>query len=225
MNRLWQRIKTDWEISLCVLAAVAVCASLAVGWLRLNGGEPEQATRKHAKRQASLLGPSPYAFRQDLQDPAEELPSPFIFEGLAKAPKKLKPPPRNPKVKIKRPKIPPVAAAPKTPSAIVPPKPVEPKPPATVKRRVYGVRLVTYLFSAQGALGKPVATIQLRNPATGRTAAPAMVPVGGTVDGIRVISFNEGALTLMDASGRRHRIRFGETGKAYSTPRIVEVPR
>ena len=225
MNRLWQRIKTDWEISLCVLAAVAVGTSLVIGWLRLNGGEEEQATRQHAKRQASLLGPSPYAFRQDLQEPAEELPSPFIFEGLTKAPKKPKHAPRNPRVKVKPPRHAPVAAVPKPLPVVVPPEPVAPEPPATVKRRVYGVRLVTYLFSAQGALGKPVATIQLRNPANGKTAAPAMVPVGGRIDGIRVISFNETALTIMDASGRRHRVPFGETGKAYSTPRIVEVPR
>ena len=224
MNKAWRRIKSEWEIALCVLALVSFGAALAFAWSRLHAGERRQGVARQAKRQASVLAPDAYAFLRELPQPTgEEDLSPFLFEGLLKEEKPARPT-RVVRTRPKpEPKPEPVAAAPK-------PRPPEPAPPEpaprpTVKRYVYGDRDVKYVFSGRSESGRPAATIQLRDPHTGQTAPLAVVPVGGMIDGIRVLAVDQASLTVLDARGTRHRISFGQAARVKSSPRVVEIPR
>jgi outer membrane biosynthesis protein TonB len=224
MNRISRQLKAEWEIAFCVVAALVLVLSLLVGWLRLSATPPERASRKQAPREESLLAKNAYAFLTPLPAVDKELPSPFDFEGQTRAPKVVAPSKSNPNPKPKpKPKPEPVPEVAKPePKA---PEPAAPEPPKTVKRLVYGVRFMTYLYSSRNASGKPVATVQLANPVTRQRDLPATVPIGGAILGIRILSFNEQTLTVQDARGKRHRIPFGKGVRLSSSPRVVEVPR
>jgi hypothetical protein len=88
---------------------------------------------------------------------------------------------------------------------------------------VYGVRQIAYLYNARSDSGRPLAAIQIYDPVTNRTAPPAMLPIGGTVEGIRILSFDEEKLVVLDARGRRYQIAFGKSARVSSAPQIVEV--
>jgi len=218
MNRHWKQLKSEWEVALFALALLALVSSLAVGWMRIHGAPPERASRKQAPRQTGLLAPDACAFLQDLPETGEEQPSPFVFDGQTKAPKVVA---VQPKTQPKPPlaKLPEVTAKPE-PKVEPAPAPVE---PTVIRQRVYGVRYITYLYNTPAASGRPMAAVQLADPATNQTAAPAMLPIGGMADGIRIVSFDEQNLVVLDARGKRHRIAFGKSARVSSAPHIVEI--
>lgn len=221
MKQSWKHLKSEWEIALCAFALLALICSLVAGWMQLHPPAPERASRKQAPRQASLLAPDACAFLKGYPEPTEELPSPFVFEGQTKAPKATvptsKPPPKTVAARPPEPVVPKVE--PKVEPAPAP-TPVEPK---VTYQKVYGVRFVTYLYNTRGASGRPVAAIQLTDPVTNQTAPPAMLPIGGSADGIRIVSFDEQNLVVLDARGRKHQIAFGKSVRVSSAPQIVEI--
>lgn len=219
MNRHWKQLKSEWEVALFALALLALVSALAVGWMRVHAAPAERASRKQAPRQTALLAPDACAFLQGLPEASGgEQPSPFVFDGQTKAPRPVS---RQPKTQPKPPlpKLPEVTAKPE-PAVVPPPAPVE---PTVIRQRVYGVRYVTYLYNTPGASGRPMAAIQLHDPATNQTAAPAMLPIGGVADGIRIVSFDEQNLIVLDARGKRHQIAFGKSARVTSAPHIVEI--
>jgi outer membrane biosynthesis protein TonB len=224
MNRISRQLKAEWELTFCAVAALVFIVSLAAGWMRLSAPPVERASRKQAPQEPSLLAKNAYAFLTPLPTPDKDLPSPFEFRGKTRAPKVAEPPTPKPRPKPKpkpEPEPEPKAAKPIPEVA----EATEPEPPKTVKRLVYGVRFMTYLYSARNASGKPVATVQLVNPVTRQRDVPAMVPIGGAIEGIRILSFDEQNLTVQDARGKRCRIPFGKSARLSSAPRVVEVPR
>lgn len=219
MKRFWKQAKTEWEMSLCCLALAAMLLALLIGWGRLRPEEQERVGRKQASRQASLLAPDAIAFLNRQPGPGEEPPSPFVFEGQTKAPKTSSPPRPRP-----TPAPPPVAAPPRNPPRTAPPEPEpQPEPAPAVRQMAYGVRQIAYLYNARSDSGRPLAAIQVHDPATNRTAQPAMLPIGYMFEGIRIVSFDEEKLVVLDARGRRHQIPFGKFAQVSSAPQPVEV--
>ncbi|MDX9981286.1 MAG: hypothetical protein RBU25_14765 [Lentisphaeria bacterium] len=219
MKRLWKQAKAEWEMTLCCLALAAVLISLLVGWGRLRSDTPDRVGRKQAPRQASLLAPDAIAFLGPQSGPGEELPSPFVFEGQTKTPKTT--PSSRPRPK---PDPPPETAPPRPPPRTAPPEPQpEPQPTPVVRQMVYGVRQIAYLYNARGDSGRPLAAIQVHDPVTNRTAPPAMLPIGGATEGIRIVNFDEEKLVVLDARGKRHQIPFGKSARVSSAPQLVEV--
>ncbi len=221
MKRFWKQLQSEWEIALCAFALLALVCALAAGWMQLHPPTPERASRKQAPRQASLLAPDACAFLKGYTEPTEDLPSPFVFEGQTKALKVKLPPPKTPP----KPVVPPKSTVPEVRPKIEPapaptPAPVAPK---VTYQKVYGVRFITYLYNTRGASGRPVAAIQLADPVTNQTAPPAMLPIGGAADGIRIVSFDEQNLIVLDARGKRHQIAFGKSARVSSAPQIVEI--
>jgi hypothetical protein len=73
-----------------------------------------------------------------------------------------------------------------------------------------GAAEVTYVFSTTNRSGRPVALIEVRDPARpGATALARSVSAGDQVCGLRIHSFTDRALTLLDAAGRRQTVDFG----------------
>jgi hypothetical protein len=69
-----------------------------------------------------------------------------------------------------------------------------------------------YAFSTVNRSGRPVALIELQDVARPGTAPVARnVSAGDVVFGLRVQSFSDDALVLVDAGGRRHSVPFGGT--------------
>jgi len=220
MKRFWKQAKAEWEMSLACLALAAMLLSLFVGWQRLRPEEPDRAGRKQAPRQGSLLAPDAIAFLVRQSEPDLELPSPFVFEGQTKAPRVSVAPPRPRPTPAPQPKPTPPPPRPQPPE---PPPPEPEPPPAATRQLVYGVRQIAYLYNARSETGRPLAAIQVHDPATNRTAPPAMLPIGAATEGIRIVSFDEEKLVVLDARGRRHQIGFGKFARVSSAPQVVEV--
>lgn len=221
MQRIWRRIEAEWEIAVCGLAALIFLVSLARASMGLHTGEEQASTRKQAERQPSILGGEAYAFLRPLPEPAmTDSPSPFVFEGTVKARRRPKPK-ETAKPTPPRPKPRPKPQPPKP----TPPKPKptpKPEPPKIIKKYVFELRDIKYVFGGRGKSGKPVANIMLRNPANGRTA-PHMIAVGEAIDGIKILSVDSSSLTVLDARRIRHRIAYGKVVRVNAGPRVVEI--
>jgi hypothetical protein len=220
MRQIWKQIKNEWEIAFCLAALLLLLTAGVFSWLNLNADTAPKPSRRQAPKEDSLLAPDAYAMVETMAQPNPGFPSPFVFQGQTKAPK-VEVPEHRPKPKPKPP----------TETVVVKPKP-EPKPepepipePTTVKRLVYGTRVLTYLYNSRDAAGKPVVTVQLADPATRQVGIPAVIPIGGAIQGIRVASFDERNLVVLDARGRKHIVPFGKSRTMSSAPRVVEVPR
>lgn len=223
MKRVWRKITEEWEVSLCGLALAGVLGAFLVGWGRFQTDHEDPLGRRQASRQSSLLAPDAIAFLNRLPEPDIEPPSPFVFEGQTRAPRAA--PTSRPRPQPSR--RPPREPAPPTPQETPPPPAPEPEPEPEpvqpIRRVVHGVRQIAYLYNTRGASGRPLAAIQVHNPATNETSPPAMLPIGGVVDGIRIVSFDEEKLVVQDGRGRRHQISFGRSARVSSAPQIIEV--
>jgi outer membrane biosynthesis protein TonB len=212
MKRFWKHIRKEWEKSLLALLGILLLAFLAFWAFGLGLGNNETTPKGAARTYDSQLSKGAFAFLQDVVLP-EELPrNPFAFQTEL-------PQPRKPRVKQPEPKPEPrpkPRPKPKPPEPVVTQPEPQPEPaPRPPQRPAYGERVITYVYNTTNQAGKPVAFVQIGNPAT-RRARPHSLAVGDQVDGIRIHSFTDKALYVIDAAGRKQTIPFGEQRRIVS---------
>ena len=206
MNRLFHDVRQEWEKVLCGLAAVLLLVFLA-DWLWRDRVEDLRAGSGRLPEAPSILGPGAFAFLEDRAVPAPPARNPFLSPAVPVAPTRVERPPKP---------TPPAPAAPKAEPA---PRPAPPTPkgppvatlPAVPARRL-GTADVKYVFSTTNRSGKPVALIELHDPAApGATPQARNVGPGDQVFGLTIQSFTDASLWLIDAAGRRRSVAFGGT--------------
>jgi hypothetical protein len=199
---------------LCVVAALLT--ALFLGDWALRSGEvsfPKEVTR--IAEPPSILGPQAFAFleppppvsgsgRDPFRAAADEEPTSRPTER----PPRQDPPPKAPAPDAPT-RSPAQPVRPDPPAPAVVPDPAVTVPPPAVAPRL-GVCDVRYVFNSVNRSGRPVALIELRDPGRPGAAPVARnVSAGEAVFGLRVQSFTDEALVLVDAAGRRHSVAFG----------------
>lgn len=210
MPRFLQR---EWELLLCVLAAVVLVCYLG-SWLLGGRVEEPAAGGSRLTEAPSILGPGAFAFLQDAAPAPVSARDPFAPSATGPAaPRASERPSRRDPPKAPAPAPPPPAPTPAAvpepaPAAPVPTAPQAPSAVAATPR--LGVCDLRYAFSSVNRSGRPVALLELQDPARPGSAPVARsVSAGDVVFGLRVQSFTDEALILVDAAGRRHSVAFG----------------
>jgi hypothetical protein len=164
--------------------------------------------RGRTPKYQSLFTGNPTAFLEEIPK-AEGAPNSFDF--VTELPHKRRP---APKTKIKWRRFTPKPKVTPKPSARPTVRPPKPKP--VVKRAPpppkYRYEVVKYLFLNPNQSGKQVAIAQFIDPVT-KLPRMESLSAGDKIHGMRVHSFTEQALNLIDARGRKHSIPFGEGRK------------
>ncbi|MCK5803852.1 MAG: hypothetical protein KAI66_13510 [Lentisphaeria bacterium] len=212
MKALWRRIQRDWEptVQWGMLTALLVLIALictGVGSRRDLGQK-----RGRTPQCKSLFTSTSFAFFEDIPA-ADGAANPFDFSTELPG---RRPPARKP-AKINWQKFKPKPAVKPKPKLVKPrppkPKPIVKKVPPPPKYRYAEVK---YLFLNPNQSGKQVAIAQFIDPVTKQPRMESL-SAGDKIHGIRVHSFTEQALNLIDARGRKHRILYGEAGKVAAT--------
>jgi|GEM_PF-1701410 len=213
MNTMSRFIQREWELLLCLLAAVLLIWLFGDWLLRSRGAAPASGSSR-LDEAPSILGPDAFAFLQE-PVPAPAAPrDPFLpsLAGVAPARSAERParrePPKPPTPEPRPAPVPVPAAPPEPPPATVvpPPAAVSPAGPRL------GVCDLRYVFSSVNRSGRPVALVELQDPAhPGGAPVARNVSAGDVVLGLRIQSFSDDALQLVDAAGRKHSVAFGGT--------------
>lgn len=208
MRHLSRHLRREWEWVVCGVATVLLLVFLA-DWA-LSG--ERDSTRTGSGRivdPSPVLGPRAFAFLQGGDAGPAPTRNPFH-------PQPLETPVTQPERSVRR-------ALPKPPPepAVAPPPVAEPAaepgavaspPPAAPARPRLAAGDVRYVFSTVNRSGRPIALIEIHDPANPGAAPLARnVGAGDMVYGLRVQSFTDQALILTDAAGRRQSVGFGST--------------
>ncbi|OGV76791.1 MAG: hypothetical protein A3K19_17495 [Lentisphaerae bacterium RIFOXYB12_FULL_65_16] len=204
-----KQITAEWE-KLLFWATFALLLTVLVLWLAGFGQRVgDVVSKKEAPPGHSLLGQAALAFLNEPPPPdlaGEKNPFSLTVEGMAPK-KRFKPWQRKDETTTappkEEPKPRPFATVPKTD----PKPPVEkPKPPPP-KPQV--VRLVEYRGTMTTTSGEKVALVQTQDPVA-KQEKMEFVRKGGEIGGLKVVDFNETGVEVMDASGKKQKIAFGE---------------
>jgi outer membrane biosynthesis protein TonB len=213
MKRYIKQIAAEWEKLLFWITFVLLLAVLAL-WLAGFGQRVgETLSKREAPPGRSLLGQGAYAF---LNEPApvelsgDKNPFGLTLEGVTPK-RRFKPWQRQeeaPKEKPKEPEKPRpfqtvTKVEPKPPADKPQPPPEKPKPKPQV------VRLVEYRGTMTTTSGEKVALVQTQDPVA-KQESLAFVRKGGEIGGLKVVDFTETAVEVMDPSGKKQKILFGE---------------
>lgn len=206
-----------WEAEALLCGAAALLLVLfLLDWLL---SRPEPAAQGAAPRRAdpaSVLGAGAFAFLET--PPAGPAPERNPFAPPEAEAPAGRPAQGRPRRAPDRPAEEPAPPAQPLPAAPRPPMPAQTRPGTTQPQPLPAppARLATrdlrYVFRATNRSGKPVAMIELADPGRpGATRMARTVAVGDTVLGLRIQSFDDETLTLVDAGGRKHSVAFGGT--------------
>ena len=205
MKTIWREIRKDWEPALQWALLAALLALIALISTGVGSRRDLGKKRGRTPEYKSLFTSTNIAFLEDIPE-AEGTANPFDF--ATELPARRRPPQKTKNVRWKRFK-PKSAVAPKPKPAV--PEPPKPKPVVRKKPPPpkYRFEQVKYLFLNPNQSGKQVAIAQFIDPVT-KLPRMESLSAGDKIHGIRVHSFTEQALNLIDARGRKHRIPFGE---------------
>lgn len=215
MNRVWRYVKNEWEKVACGAAAMALSVFLLTwGLAGQRSLEPPRAGKLPPPDVAVNEAAFAYLAPRSTQEELSRNPFRFEFQTRPARPKRVPGPP---------------AADPAPEPEPAPrPEPVQEDGDDSVEtaERPAGagdrqqparprVRLVAghvkFVFYNINQSGKPVALIELRNPARpGATPLARSLSVGDTLLGVRILNVSERMLTVADATGRRHRVALGD---------------
>jgi hypothetical protein len=207
MTNVSRTLRREWERVACAVAVVLLLVFLA-DWALRDQSVDSPSGSARIDETPSVLGPGAFAFLQDADPGSAPARNPFLSSAIeAPAARPERPPqPAAPKLPVPAPKPPPAVA----------PRPLPPEPAPTALAAPPAPRLgvceVKYVFSTTNRSGRPVALIELQDP-TRPGAAPLArnVSAGDLAYGLRIQSFTDQALTLVDAAGRRQTVSFGGT--------------
>ncbi len=206
-------LRREWEQLIAAVAAALLLLFLADWALRDRAADTPGGSGRIAET-PSVLGPGAFAFLQDADPGSVPTRNPFLSSAIdAPAARPLRPP-RPPRTDPPKPAAAPEPTPPPPATVVAQPTPTEPTRAAlaaTTAPRL-GPGDVKYVFSTTNRSGRPVALIELRDPARpGATGLARSVSAGDQTCGLRIQGFTDQELTLVDAAGRRQAIRFGGT--------------
>jgi len=193
MDKLLQKLKTDWEIALFWAVLVALVGTLAV-WLTASGNSQEAPPKGSAKPRQSILGDNAFDFLESANVPKlAENPFSFGYKAEQKRPWRT---PANVTAPAATPNTRPAtgtaAVATPTPTP-TPPAPVAPAAPKPA-------RVLTYRGYMQTASGQMVAFMTVTDPAT-KKSTMEQLSVGRKVDGIEIKEFTPETLEVLGPKG------------------------
>lgn len=205
-------LRREWEQVIAAVAAALVLLFLADWALRHRAADAPGGSGRLAET-PSVLGPGAFAFLQDADPGSAPTRNPFLSSAIAAPVARPVRPPRPPRTD------PPKVAVPEPtppPPAVAVPQPTPTEPARATLAATPAPRLgpgdVKYVFSTTNRSGRPVALLELQDPARpGATGLARSVSAGDQTCGLRIQGFTDQELTLVDAAGRRQTIRFGGT--------------
>jgi hypothetical protein len=201
-------LRREWEQVCGAVIAVLLLLFLA-DWALHDRATDSTPGSGRIVESPTVLGPGAFAFLQDAAPGAALARNPFLSSAIETPAARPAKPPRSvpPKTAPAQPKPPPPPVAPRP----APPEPARAAVPAPPTRRL-GWCEVKYVFSTTNRSGRPVALIELQDPAQPGAAPLARnVSAGDQACGLRIQSFSDEALILVDAAGRRQSVSFGGT--------------
>lgn len=196
MDKLLNKLKTEWEFALFWAMLVALLGSL-VFWFTANGQQESPPSKGAGTTRQSLLGDNAFAFLDPATVP--NLPdNPFSFGYKAEQ---------------KRPWRMPTNTARPTPTPAPTPAPAPaptpaPAPVADVPAAPKAARVLTYRGYMQTASGQMVAFMTVTDPIAKKTRMEQL-SVGRKIDGIEIKDFTPDSLDIVGPKGDSRRIPKG----------------
>ena len=210
MISITKYVRREWEQVACAATALLLLLFLADWGLgdRLTVVPPGSGRIPEAP---SVLGPEAFAFLRDTDSGTAPARNPFLSSAIEAPAARAEKPPRS-----ERPKVGPPAPKPPPPAPVAPPPTPAPEPVrapvATPAAPRLGLGDLKYVFSSTNRSGRPVALIELQDPARPAAAPLARnVSAGDQIFGLRIQGFTDQVLSLVDAAGRRQTVDFGGT--------------